>query len=173
MPKVFARCTTSAPMLPVPITPSVLPRSSRPEEYFFFSHFPALVLCEASLTWRARASKSARVCSATETLFPPAAFDGADHHQHVEVVEVAEMRDAEDPSFRRVLAAHQLDPVLLEEVLDQLFRVDSVGREHGGHRRARAFRIERKPQRLHAGAGGAGHAVVAREDVLQALLAEH
>src|SRR6266571_2239036 len=61
-------------MLPVPSTPSVLPISSRPEANFFFSHLPARVLCEASAICRASASSSARVCSATETLFPPGAF---------------------------------------------------------------------------------------------------
>src|SRR3954469_12251202 len=73
-PKALARGTTRAPMLPVPITPSVLPCNSRPEEYFFFSHLPPRVLREASGTRRASASKSASVCSATEMLFPPGAF---------------------------------------------------------------------------------------------------
>ena len=61
-------------MFPVPITPSVLPNSSRPEANFFFSHLPPRVLCEASATWRASARRSATVCSATETLLPPGAF---------------------------------------------------------------------------------------------------
>ena len=61
-------------MLPVPTTPSVFPSTSRPAENFFFSHFPAQVLCEASATRRASARSSATVCSATETLLPPGAF---------------------------------------------------------------------------------------------------
>jgi hypothetical protein len=61
-------------MFPVPITPRVLPNSSRPEENFFFSQLPARVLCEASATCRASASSKATVCSATDTLLPPGAF---------------------------------------------------------------------------------------------------
>ena len=61
-------------MLPVPITPSTFPASSRPDEYFFFSHLPRRVLSDASGTERASASRSAMVCSATETLLPPGAF---------------------------------------------------------------------------------------------------
>src|SRR5207237_9640245 len=56
----------------------------------------------------------------------------SDHHQHVEVVEVAQVGDAEDLPLRSVLAADQLDPVLLEEVLDQLLRVGALGGDHGG-----------------------------------------
>src|SRR6266478_2653081 len=56
MPNALALCTTRAPMLPVPTTPSVLPSSSRPAANFFFSHFPPRVLCDASATCRARAS---------------------------------------------------------------------------------------------------------------------
>ena len=61
-------------MFPVPMTPRVLPISSRPEANFFFSHFPPRVLCEASAICRASARSSATVCSATETLLPPGAF---------------------------------------------------------------------------------------------------
>src|SRR5258708_1236059 len=70
------------------------------------------------------------------------ALDRADHHQHVEVVEIPKVRDAEDLPLRRVLAADQLDPVFGEEMLDQLFRVDSLGRKHGGHGRAGTLRVE-------------------------------
>ena len=38
-------------MLPMPTTPSVLPASSRPWN-FFFSHLPALTLAVAAATWR-------------------------------------------------------------------------------------------------------------------------
>src|SRR6266446_961680 len=54
----------------------------------------------------------------------------ADHNQTVEVVEVAQVGDAEDPSLGRVLPADELDPVLLEEVLDKLLRVGALGRKH-------------------------------------------
>ena len=74
IPKACARFTTSVPMLPVPITPRVLPRSSRPAANFFFSHLPARVELEASATWRASARSRATVCSATDTLLPPGAF---------------------------------------------------------------------------------------------------
>src|SRR2546426_790291 len=200
MPNALARCTTRAPMLPVPTTPSVFPSSSRPAENFFFSHFPAQVLCEASATRRASASSSATVCSATETLLPPGAFitttprrvaasrsmlstpvparpeldpgaeivqatlDRPDHHQHVEIVEVAEMGDAEDLPLRRVLTADQFDPVLLEQVLDQLLGIDPVRREHGGHRRRGALRVQRETQRLHPCARCPGHALMAAAD---------
>src|SRR5882762_10512360 len=58
-----------------------------------------------------------------------------------------------------VLAADELDPVLLEEVLDQLLGIDAVGRQHGGHRRARTLGVEREPQRLHSRARGPGHEI--------------
>ena len=71
--KARARFTTSRPMLPRPMMPSVLPRSSLPMS-FFFSHLPARVEAPACGMWRAMASISARVCSATETALPPGVF---------------------------------------------------------------------------------------------------
>ena len=71
--KGFARFTTSRPMLPRPTTPSVLPRSSLPRN-FFFSHFPDLVEAFACGTARAIDSMSASVCSATEIALPPGVF---------------------------------------------------------------------------------------------------
>src|SRR5260221_1094178 len=294
MPNAFARCTTSCPMFPVPTTPRVLPASSRPAEYFFFSHLPPRVLCEASGIERGSESSSATVCSAPETLLPPGAFitttprrvaaarsmlstpvparpitrsfvaaastsavtlvalrtasasywaitcsssaafmpglkstcapgmrsrmlfasgerssemrmritlgnscertlcrgeslaqldlrsqivqpalDRADDHQHVEIVEVPEVRDAEDLPLGRVLPSDQLDPVFGEEVLHQLLAVDALGRDHRRHRRRRALRKEIEPERQHARARGLRHPLVAREDRVQALLAIH
>ncbi len=60
-------------MLPSPTTPSVLPRSSLPMN-FFFSHLPPHVLAVACGMWRAIASISASVCSATEIALPPGVF---------------------------------------------------------------------------------------------------
>ena len=60
-------------MLPSPTMPSVLPRSSLPMN-FFFSHLPARVEALACGMWRAMASISARVCSATEMALPPGVF---------------------------------------------------------------------------------------------------
>ena len=68
-----ARFTTSRPMLPSPTTPSVLPRSSLPRN-FFFSHLPARVDAFACGMCRAIASISASVCSATEMALPPGVF---------------------------------------------------------------------------------------------------
>src|SRR5579859_962202 len=59
-----------------------------------------------------------------------AALDRPDDHQHVEVVEVAQVRDAEDLALGGVLAADQLDPILLEEVFAQLLGVHELGRDH-------------------------------------------
>ena len=53
--------------------PSVLPRSSLPRN-FFFSHLPARVEALACGMWRAIASISASVCSATEMALPPGVF---------------------------------------------------------------------------------------------------
>ena len=53
--------------------PSVLPRSSLPMN-FFFSHLPARVEALACGMWRAMASISASVCSATEMALPPGVF---------------------------------------------------------------------------------------------------
>src|ERR1035437_6712544 len=71
--KARARLTTSRPMLPRPMMPSVLPRSSWPMS-FFFSHLPARVEALACGIRRAIASMSASVCSATETALPPGVF---------------------------------------------------------------------------------------------------
>ena len=71
--KPRARLTTSRPMLPSPITPSVLPRNSVPRN-FFFSHLPLLVEAMACGMERAMASIRPSVCSATETALPPGVF---------------------------------------------------------------------------------------------------
>src|ERR1019366_3236995 len=71
--KARARLTTSRPILPRPMMPSVLPRSSLPMS-FFFSHLPARVEALACGIRRAMASMSASVCSATETALPPGVF---------------------------------------------------------------------------------------------------
>src|SRR4051794_20452985 len=60
-------------MLPSPTTPSVLPRSSLPRN-FFFSHFPDFVEALACGTARAIESINASVCSATEIALPPGVF---------------------------------------------------------------------------------------------------
>src|SRR6185437_1133655 len=71
--KERARFTTSRPMLPRPTMPSVFWRSSLPRN-FFFSHLPLLVDRLACGMERASESIRARVCSATETAFPPGVF---------------------------------------------------------------------------------------------------
>src|SRR6478752_5870930 len=68
-----ARFTTSRPMLPRPMIPSVFPRSSLPRN-FFFSHLPDLVERLACGIARAIPNISAMVCSATETALPPGVF---------------------------------------------------------------------------------------------------
>src|SRR2546425_967619 len=73
MPKARARCATSCPIRPSPATPSVLPRSSVPRN-FFFSHFPSFIARSAAGIKRARASMSAHACSATLMLFAPGAL---------------------------------------------------------------------------------------------------
>ena len=60
-------------MFPIPTTPSTLPRSSLPRN-FFFSHLPASVETVAAGIMRARPSMRAKVCSATETALPPGVF---------------------------------------------------------------------------------------------------
>ena len=69
MSNASARFATSLPILPSPISPSVLPRTSVPEDDF--SHFPSRSAASIFGTCRASASISANVCSATLTAFPP------------------------------------------------------------------------------------------------------
>ena len=64
-----ARSATMEPMLPQPISPSVLPKSSTPMKRFF-SHFPALVEALASGSCRARANIMAMACSAVVMALP-------------------------------------------------------------------------------------------------------
>ena len=68
MPSARARCTTRAPMVPVPKTPSVLPRSwvsiSR-------GHLPARISASSSVILRATASMSVSACSATAKALMP------------------------------------------------------------------------------------------------------
>ena len=71
--KAAARFTTSRPMLPRPITPSVFARSSVPMN-LRFSHLPDFTEALALGMERASDSISATVCSATETALPPGVF---------------------------------------------------------------------------------------------------
>src|ERR1017187_7375970 len=74
-PKPLARLATSRPIRPSPRMPSVLPRSSMPCR-LFFSHLPACMVAFAAGSFRASASISAMVSSATATAFAP----GIDNH---------------------------------------------------------------------------------------------
>ena len=73
MPKPRARRATARPTRPKPTTPRVLPSSWVPVKALR-SHFPDLRLSLATATLRARASISAMVCSAVETVLPPGVF---------------------------------------------------------------------------------------------------
>ena len=68
-----ARSATIAPMLPQPISPSVLLLTSTPWN-FDFSHLPALVEASACGIRRAIASISEIACSAVVTELPPGVF---------------------------------------------------------------------------------------------------
>jgi hypothetical protein len=61
------------PMLPAPMTPSVLLKSSTPMKRFF-SHLPAWVEAEASGSWRATANIIAMACSAVVIELPNGVF---------------------------------------------------------------------------------------------------
>ena len=61
------------PMLPAPISPSVLLVSSTPIKRFF-SHLPAWVEASASGSWRASANISAIACSAVVIELPNGVF---------------------------------------------------------------------------------------------------
>jgi hypothetical protein len=69
----LARSATMRPMLPRPITPSVLPASSRPSN-FFFSHLPAFIDWLACGIIRASDIKRAMACSAVVTALPVGVF---------------------------------------------------------------------------------------------------
>jgi len=71
--KALARRAISRPIMPKPISPRVLDRSSFPVS-FFFSHLPAFMDVFAGAIRRASASISAKLCSATLTAFPPGVF---------------------------------------------------------------------------------------------------
>jgi hypothetical protein len=68
-----ARSQTMPPILPAPITPSVLLKSSTPMKRFF-SHFPAWVDSDASGSCRATANIIAMACSAVVTELPKGVF---------------------------------------------------------------------------------------------------
>ena len=69
----MARSATIDPMLPQPITPSVLAVSSTPMN-LFFSHLPACVERSASGIWRASANISEMACSAVVIELPNGVF---------------------------------------------------------------------------------------------------
>ncbi len=73
MSRPLARRATSRPMRPRPTTPSVLPATSVPTN-LLRSHPPAFMVASATGMRRASASRSAIVCSAAETVFPPGVF---------------------------------------------------------------------------------------------------
>ena len=68
-----ARSATIEPMLPQPMTPSVLPKISTPMKRFF-SHLPAWVEVSASGICRASASISEMACSAVVIELPNGVF---------------------------------------------------------------------------------------------------
>ncbi|MNX99751.1 hypothetical protein D3C86_1322180 [compost metagenome] len=61
------------PILPAPMTPSVLPVISTPMN-FDFSHLPACVELSAAGSWRATANISAMACSAVVMELPNGVF---------------------------------------------------------------------------------------------------
>ena len=69
MPRPTAFWQTMPPMLPAPITPSVLAVSSTPMKRDF-SQRPAWVEASASGIWRATANISAMACSAVVIMLP-------------------------------------------------------------------------------------------------------
>ena len=69
----MARSATMEPMLPQPITPSVLAYSSTPRN-FDFSHLPPWVERSASGIWRASAIISEMACSAVVMELPNGVF---------------------------------------------------------------------------------------------------
>ncbi len=69
----MARSATIEPILPQPMTPSVLPKISTPMN-LFFSHLPARVEASASGIWRASASISEMACSAVVMELPNGVF---------------------------------------------------------------------------------------------------
>src|SRR3954463_583196 len=79
-----------------------------------------------------------------------AALDGPDDDEHVEIVEVAEVRYTEDLPLRFILSSDQLDPVAREEMLHELLRVDARRSNHRRHRGGRSLRVELEAERLHS-----------------------
>ena len=73
MCRPMARSATIAPMLPQPMTPSVLAVSSTPMKRFF-SHLPAWVEASACGIWRASANIIAMACSAVVIELPNGVF---------------------------------------------------------------------------------------------------
>ena len=69
----MARSATIEPILPQPMTPSVLPKISTPRN-LFFSHLPARVEASASGICRASASISVIACSAVVIELPNGVF---------------------------------------------------------------------------------------------------
>ena len=73
MRRPSARSATIEPILPQPMTPSVLPVISTPMKRFF-SHLPAWVEASACGIWRASASISVMACSAVVIELPNGVF---------------------------------------------------------------------------------------------------
>ena len=73
MRRPWARSATIEPILPQPMTPSVLPVISTPMKRFF-SHLPAWVEASACGIWRASASISVMACSAVVIELPNGVF---------------------------------------------------------------------------------------------------
>src|SRR4051795_3903378 len=94
--------------------------------------------------------------------------------QDVERAEVAAVGDADDPALELVLPAVGGDAELAQRARD-LAAVDRVRQLDGGDHRGAlvGVAVDLEPDRLGAGAGGAGEQLVAGEDVLQPLLLDH
>ena len=69
----WARSATMRPMLPSPITPSVLPMISTPLN-LVFSHLPPFIEAVACGMWRASDMRRQSACSAVVTALPLGAF---------------------------------------------------------------------------------------------------
>src|SRR4051812_36896897 len=119
---------------------------------------------------RARGTHAGARREARVALLAQDDLDGAEDGDDVELVVVAEVRDAEDLALHRVLSAGDGDVGALHEAL-----VDGVGLERGRlqhrrHRVRRHLREDLEAEGLHAGARSRGEAFVTREDARERLL---
>ncbi len=124
---------TMAPILPAPMTPSVLPVISTPMN-FDFSHLPAWVEVSAAGSWRATANISAMACSAVVIEFPNGRIHDDDTAarggRNIDIIDTdagaadhLEVGSSRDQLLRHLGGGADGEAVIIADDLEQLFLI--------------------------------------------------